>query len=64
MTRILAAALSLALTASAALISTAAGVEAKTLGIVALIAVLAYLVVLSLPTGWEQTFERNERIER
>src|ERR1700722_14942854 len=38
MTRILAAALSLFIMASAALISTIAGVEAKTLGIVALIA--------------------------
>src|SRR6202167_3364708 len=37
MTRVLAAALSLFITASAALISTVSGLEAKTLGIVALI---------------------------
>jgi ribose transport system substrate-binding protein len=60
MTRILAAALSLFITASAALISTVAGVEAKTLGIVALIAndalnvaVIAGATDAAKAAGWD-----------
>src|ERR1700734_3010172 len=60
MTRILAVALSLFITASAALISTAAGVEAKTLGIVALIAndalnvaVIAGATDAAKAAGWD-----------
>jgi ribose transport system substrate-binding protein len=60
MTRILAVALSLFITASAALVSTVAGVEAKTLGIVALIAndalnvaVIAGATDAAKAAGWE-----------
>ena len=60
MTRILAVALSLFITASAALISTVAGVEAKTLGIVALIAndalnvaVIAGATDAAKAAGWD-----------
>ena len=60
MTRVLAAALSLFITASAALISTVSGVEAKTLGIVALIAndalnvaVIAGATDAAKAAGWD-----------
>jgi ribose transport system substrate-binding protein len=60
MTRVLAAALSLFITASAALISTVSGLEAKTLGIVALIAndalnvaVIAGATDAAKAAGWD-----------